>query len=543
MTTTESEAESTNALTPDQPSALRALRWPFGVSLLLSGVFVVRTWSRTPDGGRLFTLFDDAMISMVYARNLSEGQGLIWSPGHETIEGYTNFAWTLVMATTHTIFPLPDRFASVPIIVIGIAVILGLIWGVWKLALTLRPEDTTAALTAAWLMALAFPMYFWTIRGMEVGVASLMLVGACILALRIDTQWTQRRALALGILLAVAALTRDDLLVPSGIIVLFLIWRFRSDRLIARLAPIVIPVAVAVVGHQIFRIAVYGDMLPNTYYLKVSGLSLATRVDRGFRMLFRQGMIGVWVLAALAVPALWRQRDLRIWLPAGVFASTVVYSVWAGGDAWEWYLFPNRYLCCALPAFLVIAAFGIRKVTPLFRTLSPAGRVAYIGIAVVAIYALSISFPWDQLVLHHDTPQAFADSEWAVQGILINEHTPDDIVVGSITAGNLPYFARRDAIDFLGKNDEVIAHSPAWRKFVPGHNKLDLSYSVGELRPELIAQMWFVNDAVHDQLVDWGYVQANPNTWYLPGYFDPTFLETEFPVNTPYSEIDERSLR
>src|SRR5512135_2995012 len=49
------------------------------------------------DGKRYFNLFDDAMISMRYAWNLSHGQGLVWNPG-ERVEGYTNLLLTLVMS-------------------------------------------------------------------------------------------------------------------------------------------------------------------------------------------------------------------------------------------------------------------------------------------------------------------------------------------------------------------------------------------------------------------------------------------------------------
>ena len=42
-------------------------------------------------------LIDDAFISFRYARNLVEGQGLVYNPG-ERIEGYSNFLWVLVEA-------------------------------------------------------------------------------------------------------------------------------------------------------------------------------------------------------------------------------------------------------------------------------------------------------------------------------------------------------------------------------------------------------------------------------------------------------------
>jgi hypothetical protein len=55
-------------------------------------------------GRRWFSLFDDAMISMRYARNLAAGHGLVWNPG-ERVEGITNPLWTLWLAVLH-LFPV-----------------------------------------------------------------------------------------------------------------------------------------------------------------------------------------------------------------------------------------------------------------------------------------------------------------------------------------------------------------------------------------------------------------------------------------------------
>src|SRR5436190_1119762 len=83
------------------------------LSLLASATFVARA-SFTIQGQRYFSLFDDAMISMRYARMLAEGHGLVWNAGGPPVEGYTNFLWTLWMSAIH-LLPLPDRL--LPLIV------------------------------------------------------------------------------------------------------------------------------------------------------------------------------------------------------------------------------------------------------------------------------------------------------------------------------------------------------------------------------------------------------------------------------------------
>jgi arabinofuranosyltransferase len=68
--------------------------------LIYAGLFIYRT-SFVIDGERYFSLFDDAMISMRYAKNFANGYGLVWNPGGERIEGYTNPLWVLYMSVIH----------------------------------------------------------------------------------------------------------------------------------------------------------------------------------------------------------------------------------------------------------------------------------------------------------------------------------------------------------------------------------------------------------------------------------------------------------
>jgi hypothetical protein len=43
---------------------------------------------------------DDAYISFRYARNWTDGLGLVFNPG-ERVEGYTNFLWTVLLGSLH----------------------------------------------------------------------------------------------------------------------------------------------------------------------------------------------------------------------------------------------------------------------------------------------------------------------------------------------------------------------------------------------------------------------------------------------------------
>ena len=88
-----------------------------GLLIAVYGLFI-QSASFEYSGRRFYTLLDDAMISMRYARNLAEGHGLVWNPGEAPVEGYTNLLWTLWMAAVH-LLNLPESYVSLAIAASG----------------------------------------------------------------------------------------------------------------------------------------------------------------------------------------------------------------------------------------------------------------------------------------------------------------------------------------------------------------------------------------------------------------------------------------
>ena len=154
---------------------------PVIVSLIGSLVFIART-AFIVNGEYYFTLFDDAMISMRYARNLAAGHGLVWNAGQAPVEGYTNFLWTLWMALVH-LLGAPESKISLLVMLSGALILVANLVVVKRIAETLAPESPRAATLAVWLTALYYPLVYWTLRGMEVGLVTLTLSASVLLAL------------------------------------------------------------------------------------------------------------------------------------------------------------------------------------------------------------------------------------------------------------------------------------------------------------------------------------------------------------------------
>jgi hypothetical protein len=89
------------------------------------------------DGVRYFALFDDAMISMTYARTFAQGHGLVWFPGAERVEGFTNPLWVAFMAFWH-LLPIAQSKISLAVQISGAVFVLGAVYFTHRIADALR---------------------------------------------------------------------------------------------------------------------------------------------------------------------------------------------------------------------------------------------------------------------------------------------------------------------------------------------------------------------------------------------------------------------
>jgi hypothetical protein len=450
--------------------------------IALHASFIGRAMFRIA-GQPTFSLFDDAMISMTYARNLAEGHGLVWMAGEAPVEGYTNLLWTLVMALPH-LAGMPDRLASLPIQILGVLILAGTSALVAQIARRLAVLPVTPVL-AALGVALCFPLVFWTLRGLEVGLVAFFVAAACLLALRLVEAVRRRDVLWLCAALAAAVLTRTDAVAPLVVVLGFLFLHPGAPRRVAWAGGFTLAATLA--GHTGLRLIYYGSALPNTYTLKVAGHGLEERLARGFPALFEAVFTTLWAPLLLAF-ALLLIRRLRLrpaeWLLTGVAASAMAYSVYVGGDVWEFAGFANRFVSVGLPLLFVLALLGSEAVLEALvaaRARAPAALA--VGLALLfAIHDGPVRDWWTNGGLHVQDDQILVR-----QGLAIGAATPETARIAVIWAGAIPYFSRRPAIDLLGKSDPVIAGLPPRGAFVPGHDKWDIEYSVGRLAPDLIA--------------------------------------------------------
>jgi hypothetical protein len=417
---------------------------------------------------------DDTWISLHYARRLLEGHGLTWVSG-ERVEGYSNPLFVLLCAAGGGLgFDLLDVARA-----LGVA---GFLATVLAVGYAFRPWDRgefrLAAGVAMFVLATSGSMAAWAMGGLEAPLISAWVTWAAVLLLPAEEPSHPSRA---GFLLALATLTRTDgylftCAFAFGLVVCVqgpIRQRLRSAAMLA-IAP-----TLALVAQTAFRLAYFGDFIPNTARAKVA-ISFFTLRSGIAYLQEATGTLLPIVLTAVASAVLLRRSPSVRFLACGV-AAWLGTIVLIGGD----WMPAHRHMVPILPMMVLLASMLlVRQWSFPERT----RRVAVL-VAVLALLAFHIT-------LQQVSPanrEARDGSEWVrecsqLATSLGKALAKDDPLMAVDVAGCWPYFSRFRSIDMLGLSDRHIArngHSGSTHS-VPGHALGDGRY-VLDLEPDLIS--------------------------------------------------------
>jgi arabinofuranosyltransferase len=412
---------------------------------------------------------DDAYIILRYARHLADGHGLVWNVG-ERVEGYSSFLYTVLMALPYLLGI--DAVATGH--VIGLACFVG------SLLLTFGTAERTLGSVAAALLTVAllgtnYTFSIFATGGLETSMhVFLVCLGLWLLARGQASRWSPRELLALSGVVGLLILTRPDSVVPCIIFIAIAMWRLsRAPRIHGwRDVGMLLAPAAAIVGIWLgWKLSYYGELLPNTYYVKVAS---ATSLYNGFRYLYLF-MLSYWLipLGVLAVPlvrGIWReQRDV---LSASLLlvAAWVPYVLRIGGDFMEF-----RFIVPVLPALMLLIVFGLMRLEG-NRTL----RASLVVILLVGSVHHALVFDrWPRgqgpesrrdLQGHLSAPE----QNWIGIGKALAAAAGADrslrIAVGP--AGAIPYYSQLPAIDMIGLTDHWVARHGDVMSAWPGHQRV-----------------------------------------------------------------------
>ena len=505
-------------------SSERFLFMAIVVVFVVYGAFFIAQTSFMLGEERFFSLFDDAMVSMTYARNLANGDGLVWFPGEAPVEGYTNTLWVLYMALLH-LLPVAESKISLLVQITSLGLLTANLFLVRRIAGIVAKGSAPVALVSVVFTAFHYPLVNWALQGMEVGAAafivSLSLLG--ILETFEDGRFRPWPYIVLG----AGVFLRPDMTVPFGAIGGFaaLADPVNRKRHLAYAGGILVGCVAFI---TLFRLWYFNDIYPNTYYLKMTGFPALLRISKGLITYLRWvGATGVvFFLGALLAPLFPEMRNRKALLLLVTFAAVSAYSVYVGGDHWEKAIVTNRYISIVMPAFFVLlAAFLMLAVSSgvdfaaqgLARGYRPTLLPLLLLWAIPIVIGRS-TYVDGQLTLQRAPIHVNDNRSMVVQARRFRRLSRPDATAAVVWAGAAPYFSHRKCFDLLGKCDTVIAREPvpfegddrsyyleqAQRNygrtvfgvldpvcyaFKPGNMKYDLRHSVDSLRPDVVMQV------------------------------------------------------
>jgi len=235
-----------------------------------------------------------------------------------------------------------------------------------------------------------------------------------------------------------------------------------------------------------FRVAYYGDPLPNTFYAKVGEVELGVSLlGAAFFLLGNAGLCTIPGAAAVAVD--------RRWWPGAVFALVMLlYGVAIGSVP--------RYLAVLIPCF---AVFGVRGAVILFE------RRPAAGIAAAAIIASTfhLSFfgavgperdsvgeaiaksPRIGGIARQREEDAKAERLGEQRAAVLLGRGEEIALVATGAIGSFGFYARLPILDILGLVDATIARTrrsaEVERFAIPGHQRSNPDY-VFSRKPDYI---------------------------------------------------------
>ncbi|HEX6813118.1 MAG TPA: hypothetical protein VF384_15960 [Planctomycetota bacterium] len=409
------------ATTPDlHVPPHRDPRWFTLAMLALTFVAGAHSMSRT-------VFIDDAFIFLRTARNLANGDGMVFNPG-EWVCGCTSVLYTWLLAALHNLtrFDLTTLAAALHLVlvpVIGLQV-RGLLRNV--------PGGELGWLVPVFVASRQFVH-------VTLGMESLLLMSVSIAA--IDS-WHRARPWRLGVFAAATCLCRPDHVVLAAI--LFVAAGFPRQaggrwrmpwRVLAGGALASAPWTVYALWH-------FGSIVPATVEAKMlqgqSGLW-----DTYARELWTKAIplnLGWWSLLVIAgiLAAAVRRSRLDVLLLAWTLAHSGLFSITGVPSYLQYYA----------PFLLQSALLGTGGIAPLAGRSARSSRLTALAAAAVAI---AVTWPSGAL-LPSLAPDDLAPKQdrYYLFGTWLRQHAPPGSSLGSLEIGILGYYSELRVVDFCG---------------------------------------------------------------------------------------------
>ena len=428
------------------------------IILLLVGLGVYNTFIQ-----------DDAFITFRYSQHLAQGYGAVWNL-HDDIRvaGYTDPLWMLLIALAYKFGIEPTISSS----------ILGLLFGAITLIYTYRlslfiTESKYISLLTIVLLGTNYTFSSYMTGGLETQIQTALINTSLYYTLIYTAVSAKYREwISLSILYALAILTRLDSIIFVGIMYIYLIYMHYTHsgfKSIKRLfLPITAPVFIATLSLLAVNQLYYSDPLPNTFYVKATGLSYEV-IDRG--VFYIKSFFNSYMLTPFILLLFWYRREIFAHrgtkLILAIVLVWILYVIKVGGGFMEY-----RFMVPIMPMIYTLIALSIASIPyKIFRYM-------LISLLIISSIYHAKGFSHERGIESFDWLQGHlyvASSDWVGIGkrlrATLNPTGDSNITIAVTAAGAIPYYSRLETIDMLGLNDRWIAKHGKHINMKVGHDK------------------------------------------------------------------------
>jgi arabinofuranosyltransferase len=434
-----------------------------------------------------FGLVDDAYIPMNYAKHVMQGEGIVFYPGGERVEGYTSPLW-LVYLLAGSVFPvsLPHiAYAGGLLFGAGVIIITMLLcWMVCRPVLESKKVTMAASFFAGLLVSVDFSFVGWSSSGMETSLYALLQL---VLLFSLLSRWSM---VATGLIFALLCLVR-----PEGVLFilpLLFIYKWQHQKWLSffNVGMLLVPF----VGLLLLRYGYFGYFFPNTFYAKhdFGGLALIIRGSVYVVTFLIPRLAFVFALYGLILKR--TRLDTRSRAIVFFIGTNLLAVILEGGDHFAM----HRFLVPVIPLMAILTALGLVYFIQRYLPAVTAPR-PFLGSLLLCACVLSSAHNtmlWrfkmdDYFGFSKGVQWLINEAQWANGwkeiGLWLRDKYEPGTRIAVITAGAIPFYSDLPCIDILGLNDVTIAHAPSqnidWR--YPGHEKSHPGYVLKQ-KPKFI---------------------------------------------------------
>ncbi len=454
---------------------------------------------------------DDAFTGFQYLGNLTAGNGFVFHVGDPPVEGVTNIGWLLLLAPFCRLgnVTIAAKLAGLALVLFNLVLTACLgcrlaatrasgdcfdfrvrrgnpsvkrdspIFADTKIGTVPAPvgNDLSLAFVPCLMLATSFEFVYFSLAGMETGLLATLLLLMAVIAL------DRPRSLLLPVLGAIAFLIHPEAVVVYPLYMVLGWTNRRHERVGAtaglsssnirqgngrRLLDAIVFFALLGVISAV-RVAYFGDVVPNTFHAKPSGLGA---VAQNFCGLLTGENVNVAfpITGWLAIPVLMigylrlrRTAPAQADLIAAICGTGLAFAVYSPAD---WTALP-RYFAPYLPAALILLWAGLCEVADRLLGSDGQARTKHAVVAVVAVVLLLTNVADGRVKMSQmdvfpgyilSGKNLVAPSKW------IGAHVPADATIATRRIGALAYFSGRHALDYsYGLTEPVVARLVARR--------------------------------------------------------------------------------